>query len=208
MTTQQAQIELKDYQKMIVLHARRAQASLGRIGINIDLDEVVQEGCAIFVKAMEGYDETRQVKFSTYLWTALQRNLNRFCDKQRDARTLDGPALTDTIGDEDGGTLMDVVADINAPDAAQLLESRQEAFENLRSFTPEARRVLVQLIRPTEHLLKEIGRMQAFAKHAKGGGFGSARHQFSVDTIMTVLGYDDRLKSAVRREIKKFMERT
>jgi len=197
------EILLSDYERMIYKLAHRAKKRLQGAGIDVDLEEIAQEGREIFTRSTKKFDPTRQVKFSTYLFNALNNSLNRFCDRQRDANKP-SVSLTDTLGD-DGSTYIDVIADHNAVDACEMLEQRETALQNLKSFTSEARIVLTLLIAPPVSLRSEVKRMQEFSSLAKKNGFAAPQVSFGVDTIMSILGYSKSTAKSVRSEISTFM---
>jgi hypothetical protein len=196
-------VNIADYEKLIYKMAHRAMRRLTSAGIFVEIEEIAQEGREIFARAAGKYDPTRQVKFSTYLYGALNNSLNRFCDKQCDA-FFPGVSLTDTMG-EDGSSYIDVIADQNAQDPAELLERRETAARNLAGFEAETRDVLIALMAPSDALKAEVARLRAFRKEARKHGFGAPQVSFGVEAIMMVMGYDDKTKRLVRADIKDFM---
>lgn len=194
----------EDYRGMMILHARRAWARLERAGIPVDFNDVMQEAGVIFSRARHGFDAGRGVKFSTYLWNALNNSLNRFCDQQRDRAR--GQVSIDAEIDEDGGSLLSILPDTTARDPAETLERRQTALETVKGFTFETRLVIANLVAPGDALKAEVARMRAFSKRCSKTDMVAPRITFNMEVIMEIAGFDKRAKIRVRREIKTFLE--
>jgi len=194
--------DMADYKGMLIKLSRRAQSRLRTAGVEADFDDIMQEAQITFMRAAELYDNTRQVKFSTYLWSAISMNLNRYCDNQRSAVHKTG-SLFEPIGED--GELIDVLEDPNAMDPADVLEREETARRTLEEFSDLTRRVLEQLIAPSNALVEEIERMKAFSARCKEAGYASPNVKLSVDTICQVMGMSEAQLKATRREVRGFM---
>lgn len=197
---------IADHKGMMIKLSRRAQYRLERAGISVEFDDVMQEASVAFVKAKQGFSPQHGAKFSTYLWTAIGNNLNRFCDQMRDAYrgavSLDTPASDS----EDAPSLLDVLQDVNALDPQEILMRNQTASETLAQFSPDTRRVLTCLITQPDLLMQEYERVRAYYEMSRAMGHAGPRVKFGIDFICEVLGMSNSRRRSIKHEINCFME--
>lgn len=199
---------LSQHKGMMIKLSRRAQRRLEGAGISVEFDDIMQEATVAFIKAKQGFDPQNGAKFSTYLWTSITNNLNRFCDQMRDlyrgSVSLDAPSSDS----KDAPSLMDVLVDINAIDPQEALMRNETAVETLAQFSPDTRRVLTYLITQPESLMQEYGRVRAYYEHSREMGHAGPRVKFGIDFICEVMGMSNSHRRRIKQEINSFMEKS
>lgn len=121
-------------------------------------NELFQIGCEAAMKYSSSYDPNyitdagETVKPITYLmkcaWGAMQKRCNEIFSDNQTLVSMDAPTGGDDEGEEDSGTLHDVVADKNSPDPAAELDRKEStnALMNALRQLPKQQRYIITSI--------------------------------------------------------------
>lgn len=201
MTNQE--ISFKDYERLIDKLSWKSYRMLQRQGVAADINDLRQEGASAFIRARDKFDPSFNIKFSTYLWTAVQNAHKRFAGIAFDNNHK---SLNEQVGDEGGVDLIDLIEDDRIECMDVVIERNQEREASFRRYMsalhPDTRKVIEVLILRPDSLLKELERCRAHSKHSKALGFASPNYSFNVDFICNVLGFDDKRRKNVAKEVK------
>lgn len=198
-------IELKDYERLLASLSHKAQRRASAKGVFIHLDDLMQEARISFVAAQTKFDPERNVKFSTYLWSAVRNNLANY-----ERGVVDNEMRTtsmDRMIGEDVGTLHDILPEESetVEEVMIRLEDESEGFARL---SEDAKKVAAILAEPPIELMQELKRMEAFRVHCKANNYAAAARVFDVQMICTALGLNKTRTRKVKQEFKQIMEST
>lgn len=111
-------------------------------GYNTFDDDMVGEGNAALLRAVDLFDFSFQFKFSTYACRAVIKSVIRHCQKQQKIRSYEGSSYTDAT--RAGWEPSYVESHLGHDEEAYRLEKMQEALKsNKAGLTPNEQRVLL-----------------------------------------------------------------
>lgn len=153
-------LETPDYGKSVRIingFANRVQRRLASLPQGVmSLDDIKQELWVAWCKAAESFDADRGIPFEPYLRRGMQRHINQIIHtniekfpEQTFASSLDKP-----IGEDEGGSLSDIVAD-DKPPAIEMLEREGAWEEAVAVLTPRARQFITLVRDQPDELLQE-----------------------------------------------------
>ncbi len=114
----------------MIIHCANKYKKFANLG-NLDFDDLVQEGWIIFLKAVEKYIESENVKFSTYAYTALiygllrviNKNIPRKYKSNSDGEIIKVNSIDDLIKGSESTTLADMISDESAFESFQKVDN-------------------------------------------------------------------------------------
>ena len=136
--------------------AKRGYAWLEAAHSHLDYEDVYQEMCVGFVKAVEKWNPERGITFSAYMGTAAWNNFIKVAKKRIDEKVGLNVVSYDSLDeDEDGSFAEDVLlADSDAEHVLDALIRKQEARLRIRHLSDNARAIIKELISPSAELVE------------------------------------------------------
>jgi len=192
-------IKYEDYERLIAGLAHKAFARISSSGTVVDVDDLKQEAVFCFLRAKELFDPSLNIKFSTYLYTAVRRYLKRRTDVRRDQ--LNNTTSMDLEILEGGGSLHDLIPS-SIESAEETIDRDREAFSGLIDISPHARKAVMILNKPPIELAREIKRQQEFSKRCKSADYAAPVVKLNLRIICDILGYSAKTKRAVMMEAR------
>ncbi len=121
---------------LIVQAAKRQYGRLQGLNMDVDFEDLVQEGSAVCLECARHFKAEKGYRFSTYLVTALNnhfnRDFNRMIQRSRHETPLPEQALE---------------RDASERSPEELLQALQEAQQIKEGLSPEAKTLLAELMR-------------------------------------------------------------
>ena len=191
---------------LIHVVAKNGFARLQRVGSSINYDDLFQELSVVFIKAYDLYDESKNIKFSTYFTTAARNTVNRIVKSQEvermDHKLRSFEELDANGDDESGVSILDTIAsDELTP--KQALE-RKQAFASLNErLSPLALKIVEWVFRPPAFLEKEYDAYGAYIKYAQSKGAKSRKMDYSPRFICNVLEKTGTVEPVILRSVLK-----
>lgn len=196
-------LDPEKYQRLLASLSHKAYRRAASKGFYIDFDDLMQEARETLFIAAEKFDPEKGVKFTTYLWSAVQNNLKRVEGKiisdQVKTSSLDAD-----IGD-DVGTLHDILPSNGETVEEKLLRLEREN-DNFCLLSEEARAVIMVLDAPSIEVHREVLRQEAFREHCKVNKMAAATRILDVQAVCNIIGYDKATTRRVKRELKGMTE--
>lgn len=196
--------DIKDYERLLAAVSYKVLRRMLAQGVHMDLDDLMQESRFTFMIACEKFDPEFGVKFSTYLWKAVQNNLLAIAKRER-TREYRTRSIDAEIG-EDGGTMHDILAD-DAEPVEDRLERLERMSDNFSALGHNTKLVVMALDSPPIELVREIRRMEKFRALCVEQGYAAAARVLDVHTVCVLLGLGRKETRHVKRELKEIMER-
>lgn len=177
--------EWKDYERLAMKVARKHYARLSAQGAGVEFDDLMGEAMMTFVRASRLFDADKGVKFSTYLWRAIDLNLQRWAGQRRQ-ELMRERSMDASLGEEGNATLHDVLpADDLTPD--EVVERRRLRAVAIARLSPLARQVVLALEEPSAELVAELRRVTVFYALAGQGGYAARNVKLDLNLICTAL---------------------
>lgn len=171
------------------------------------LEDVQQELWVAWCKACEAYRPDHGASFSTFLYTGMQRHINRYVEKNFErfhgetvALSLDSSESVSAGNDgTDDATLGESIADTVAG-ADVMLEQEQNFAYAMTRLSPRAQQFMTFLKDQPIELLQQLRALEAKGAYAKQRGISIATPQ----RLTTFMVFD--LMGASRSERQKILE--
>lgn len=185
--------------------ARRIRGRIVAIGIQMDHEDVVQELSVVFIKAFDGFDESKG-KFSTYfMWSAFN-HFNKMASQHERSVEFSARSVEEMSTWTSDGDTMDM-ADLipsGEPTPEQQVASLQAVEQALDSLSPLARSIVEVSMNPPECLEFENMASRVHAEHSRSMGI-QRRSQPEVNLtfvcgIFEAAGIDRGMVARARRE--------
>lgn len=190
---------LRDYLPMLATIAKKRIGIASSYGVNVEFEDMMQEAVIAFERAKEGYDASRGVKFSTYLWRAVANHLQRVCEKAPVNHVSMDADLT-----EDGRSYHDIL-ESKGLSTFERAERAQTAAQNVARLSSDARKVVTLLVNPPITLLKEFERLRAFADLCRENNLRAPKTRFDVHLIMEAMAWPKKRRDNVMKEINQII---
>ncbi len=162
---------------MGLVHAvsRKGFSRLATAKVTIDYEDVFQEMSIVFLKALEGFDESRGFKFSTFYFMCAYNRLNKWAQDMIEERLKHGVVSIDELnassdeGDMDLASTLEDYADRSSnPESSYRV---QELLEYMaKTLSPLAGLILEWSIAPPEEVLTEVRKAQHYAEYGRSKG--------------------------------------
>lgn len=182
--------KFEDHHGLIHKFARGGYSRLIGAGVSIDYEDVFQEMCISYVKAVEKYDPDTGIGFSAYMGRTVINNFNKYAE--RELRTHFGlgiMSVEDMALTEDHHDPLDILdVDRDEQTVEERLIAKQEMRLKSRFLTKNAKSVIRELINPTVK----------FKKFAKEAG-----QQHSIRLICRFLNLDTVERARLKIELKR-----
>lgn len=144
----------------------------------IDYEDVFQEMSIVFLKAFEGFDESKGFKFSTYFFMCAYNRLNRWAQDLIEERLKHGVVSIEELGhnlegdDIDMGSMMQDMSDPSAdPESSYRV---RELLEHMATtLSPLAGLILQWSIAPPEEVMTEVRKAHQYAEYGRSKGHNS-----------------------------------
>ncbi len=200
----------KDNVNLIHMATRRVSGRLIKIGMPMTYDDVFQEVTVAFIKAYDGFDESRG-KFSTYFMWATYNQINKLATNHENSADFHCHSAQDMVeGDgEDAGDWAELMPD-DAAGPEQTASARQLMSEMLETLSPLAKTLVTLAIDPPAYIERELVAAQAHAERSRSIGVPK---RSAPDVTLTFVcqvvervGVDRNLIAAARREAVSVFE--
>jgi RNA polymerase sigma factor (sigma-70 family) len=203
-------LKLENYSRLLHQLARKCYSRLCEAGVSIDYEDVYQEMCLGYAKAVSGFDPSRGYAFTTYLVRACYNEFNKRYEKPIAERVQHGVFSVQewsTDSDEDSGCLFDVIPD-DAPTPEQRLMRYQQAKLIERCMSKTAQEVLMLLVRPSEELRAAFRQLQDHrqAKRNNGHPYTPVPDEITLSFIGKFLNIPRAKMTEVRQELSRLLE--
>lgn len=132
------------------------QRAMG-LGCAMDMDDIRQELCIIFLRCVTNYDETKGASFMNFLISAMYHEMNRMM--QRDQRNFEQARTVRQFQMDDEGEETDSLFDrIDSGWASpeQNLEAMQSFDALLESLSPQARLLVQNVVDPSPEVCRQF----------------------------------------------------
>lgn len=180
------------YEKQLHGLAWKYLPKAGALGANMDYEDLFQFFCLVYTKCKAGFDESRGIKFTTYLQCACVHAFNKqMKDLSKSRETLSATsvdALGDESGDFDGGYRLFEDASQRNPEETFL--AREEMNTNFSGLSEKARVAVFCLLNPPASIA------QAWAAEGHRG-------QVSMAFILEQMDIPYWQRKEIRREIRE-----
>lgn len=162
---------------MGLVHAvsRKGFSRLATAKVVIDYEDVFQEMSIVFLKAFEGFDESKGFKFSTYFFMCAYNRLNRWAQALIEERLKHGVVSIEELGhgadgeDIDMGNLMEEFADPSTdPESSYRVTELLEYM--LKTVSPLAGLILEWSIMPPQEVMAEVRKAHQYAEYGRSKG--------------------------------------
>lgn len=154
--------------------SRKGFARLTAAKVGIDYEDVFQEMSMVFLKAYQGFDESRGFKFSTYYYMAAYNRLNAWATDMIDERIKHGVVSIDELN-EAGGEEMSLSETLLVDDTTP--EDNVRAMQLLthikNKLSPLAGLILQWSIEPPPEVVQQIQAAQMNADYGRSRGLNS-----------------------------------
>ena len=158
--------------------SRKGFSRLASAKVTIDYEDVFQEMSIVFLKAFEGFDESKGFKFSTYFFMCAYNRLNKWAQDLIEERLKHGVVSIDELnassdeGDMDLASTLESFADPSAdPESSYRVRELLEYMT--RTLSPLAGLILEWSVAPPEEVLTEVEKAQQYAEYGRSVGFNS-----------------------------------
>ena len=161
-----------------LVHAvsRKGFGRLMAARVTIDYEDVFQEMSVVFLKAFEGFDESKGFKFSTYYFMCAYNRLNRWAQDMIEERLEHGVVsveeLNDSseLGDMDLGSTLEEFTDPSSdPESSYRV---QELLEYMaKTLSPLAKLILEWSVTPPEEIVTEVRKAHHYAEYGRSKGY-------------------------------------
>lgn len=152
--------------------ARRGHKRLVSANVGIDYEDVFQEMSLVFVKAMNGFDESKGFKFSTYFFMAAYHRLNAWAGDIIEERLKHGVVSIEELSEsnhEEFSLDEILLADHDTPEAHYRVKQLLEHI--VRSLSPLAGLILTWSIAPPPEIMDAVRKAQLQAEFARSKGY-------------------------------------
>jgi RNA polymerase sigma factor (sigma-70 family) len=158
--------------------SRRGFSRLAAAKVTIDYEDVFQEMSVVFIKAFEGFDESRGFKFSTYYFMCAYNRLNKWAQDMIEERLKHGVVSIDELnaGSEDGdanlSSILEEFADpSNDPESSYRVRELLEYMG--KTLSPLAGLIMEWSVTPPEEILTEVRKAQSYADYGRSRGYNT-----------------------------------
>lgn len=154
--------------------ARRGFARLAAARVPIDYEDVFQEMSMVFVKAMNGFDESKGFKFSTYFFMAAYNRLNAWAGDMIEERLKHGVVSVEELAGDSGEdfSLEEILyVDEATPEAHYRVTELLEHI--VRKLSPLAGLILTWSIAPPPEVMDSVRKAQLQAEYARTRGINA-----------------------------------
>lgn len=152
--------------------AKKGYGRLAAANVGIDYEDVFQEMSIVFLKAYEGFDESRGFKFSTYYFMSAYNRLNSWASNLIDERLKHGVVSIEELSHGNDGedySLSEVLMIDEATPEGQYRVT--ELLEHIaRSLSPLANLILTWAVAPPQELLDEVRKAELNAEFGRSMG--------------------------------------
>lgn len=162
---------------MGLVHAvsRKGFSRLATAKVVIDYEDVFQEMSIVFLKAFEGFDESKGFKFSTYYFMCAYNRLNYWAQRLIEERLKHGVVSIEELSkgsdgdDMDLGNVMQDYADPSTdPESSyRVTELLQYMLKNV---SPLAGLILEWSIMPPQEVMTEVRKAHQYAEYGRSRG--------------------------------------
>lgn len=154
--------------------AKRGLGRLGAAKVAIEYDDVFQEMSVVFLKAYEGFDESRGFKFSTYYYMAAYNHLNHWADKLIKERLRDGLVSLEEFHNPNEDESLEAILYVDDSQSPELQYRVTELLEHIeRMLSPLAALILTWTAAPPPELMREVQKAQLNAEFGRSKGLNS-----------------------------------
>lgn len=158
--------------------SRKGFSRMAAAKVVIDYEDVFQEMSIVFLKAFEGFDESRGFKFSTYFFMCAYNRLNRWAQDLIEERLKHGVVSIEELGhnldgdDIDMGSMMQDMSDPSAdPESSYRV---RELLEHMATkLSPLAALILEWSIAPPKEVMVEVRKAHQYAEYGRSKGHNS-----------------------------------
>jgi len=171
---------------------------------NIQYEDLFQEACLSYAEALRTYKPGLGITFSAYMGRAVLNNVNRYVNKRIEERALHGVMLFSEMSgedDEDEFSPEQYLADTTLS-VEQLAVRSVEISERIRCLSAEARRIIREIMAPTQAVMDAHEEyLAAIHKHIAGGAKRrNPSEKLSVRLIGRYLGYSREQMRGIAQE--------
>lgn len=166
----------EDSKSLLEYLAYKCSQRLYALGFHdADKEDLYQDGCVVYARAVKSYDPSSGVPFNAYLRRAVLLEFNNNVQRRIEIRdSLNIIDVTNAHEHEDIGTTEYLTPDENSPaffgsneTVEDLAVRSDETRERIASLSPMAKLFVRELISPSAPVLRTLHAMQAQADFAK-----------------------------------------
>lgn len=158
-------------QKHARFHARK-------YSIDIDLDDLIQDGRIALLKAIETFDESKGVSIRTYVYPAIQRTVAKRARRYAWHRRIGA----DFYGDSEENAILVEDSEADAEKAEEKEKMKHAIDQALRSLNTRERRVIHLKYSDKQLKDREIGELMGLSRSRVSQLHESALRKLSADT--------------------------
>lgn len=152
---------MEEHLKLVYHAAYRWWAAIQKMGLGLELDDLVQESYIAFMSAERSFDATKGFAFSTYFMTCAKNHFSLLL--QQMGRSY---AVSAQIDEET--SLIDSLTDEQHPEGE--VEAVSELQARLNTLSPLSQLVVTLLMSPPAELSQEFQALQAKREQARKAG--------------------------------------
>lgn len=161
-----------------LVHAvsKKGYARFSGLGVSMDYDDIFQEMSVVFLKAYEGFDDSKGFKFTTYFYMAAFNKLNSWLQKLADERILHGVVSVEELNERSSSDGENNIADLlmverTTPETYCQLNQFLNHADN--SLSPLAGWIMGWCISPPPQLMEQLKKAEIHAEYGRKMGFES-----------------------------------
>lgn len=151
--------------------ARKGFGRLTSAGVGIDYEDVFQEMSLVFLKAMEGFDESKGFKFSTYFYMAAYNRLNAWAGDMIEERLKHGVVSVEELADNpDEDYSLDEILFVDSATPEEQYRVTEFLEHIVRELSPLAGLILAWSVAPPPEILDGVRKARLQAEYARSKG--------------------------------------
>lgn len=159
-----------------LVHAvsRKGFARFSGLGVSMDYEDIFQEMSVIFLKAYEGFDDSKGFKFTTYFYMSAFNRINSWLQKLADERVVHGVVSIEELNARSGGDGENNLSDLLMIDRATpetYCQLNQFITHADKSLSPLASLILSWCLSPPPELLEQLRKAEVHAEYGRKLGF-------------------------------------
>lgn len=200
--------DFNKYRDMIYRFAQKTKSALVGHKSSMELEDIVNEMALVFCNCDKDYDESRNAKFSTFLFKSLEYKSRNIIRDQAFRRQFEGdmPTLENDEGMEINPVDLIPSNDLTPDDVLQSEQMENEFFKKLSS---KAAFVLYNVLYPSDELVSEMNTIAARRLYANERGVRASKDVLDEVAIVarvffrkrgTIRGIQSEIRELVKAE--------
>lgn len=164
-----------DHKSLIHKMTKKCWGRLDSLGFSMDYEDIFQEHCVSYARAVKCYDPSKGITFSAYMGTAIYNGFNEAVKRMVAEREVlnvvylgDEVAADSVEGLEGHDNIDSILGDgIRSPSIEDQSVLSDEIRERVSSLSDNAKLVIRELLSPSKAILKTLEGIKAHSKLAK-----------------------------------------